>query len=356
MEVPAMSNGAELRYGFKKAAAWNTAVALGAGNGFLGLDLSLKDDSTSTIDDSRGQLFSVDSTAGEVKCAGEVPAYLRYNDNPLWTLIAMIMGAAPAPTTHAAGTLSKDHVLTVAANANGLFGTLAAQVGSLGVEEIPSFKPTKAVLKWETGKPTQATISGPGTEVKTNGTNTAATFVSVTILERANRVYMGQTKILINGQSAAALSDTDKIGPKSIELTIERPQAGVYGSYVSGDASPRDLIDQPTGNGMFISDLKLQFPRTADLTGRPDLKNNTSKKCEIICTGPIIEGAIPYLVKFRMPHLKPKSYENPYAAGTIENSKEFHVLGATTAPTGMTGITSPVQIELTNTIATSLLA
>jgi hypothetical protein len=349
-------SGSELKYGFKKAAAWNTAVACGAGNGFLGLDLSLKADTTNLTDDSRGQLFAVDSSAGEVKCEGSVPAYLRYNDATLLSMLAIVMGTSAAPVLHAAGTLSYDHILKVALNNDGLFGTLCAALGTVGVEEIPSWKPNKVNIKWDTGKPVQVTVSGAGIDVTTSGENTLVTFNNVTILERANRAYMGQTAILLNAQSGIALAAGDKLGASSIELTFERKQSGVYGSFVSADAAPRDLIDEPTGDGMFEASLKLQFPRTANLAARADLKNNTSKKAEIICTGPIIEGAIPYLLKLQMPHLKPKQYENPYESGIIKNVREYDVLGATTAPTGMTGNTDPLWIMATNKIATSLLA
>jgi hypothetical protein len=349
-------SGSELKYAFGKSSAWNTAVALGAGKGFLGLDLSLKADTTNIKDDSRGQLFAVDSSAGEVKCEGSVPAYLRYNDASLLSLLAMVMGTSAAPVLHTLGTLSYDHIMKVALNNDGLFGTLCAALGSVGVEEIASWKPNKVNIKWDTGKPVQITISGPGINVTTNGTNTLITFNNVTILERSNRAYMGQTEIRMNAQSGAALAIGDKIGPSSIELNFERKQAGVYGSYVSTDAAPRDLIDEPTGDGMFEGSLKLSFPRTANLSARADLKDNVSKKAEIICTGPIIEGAIPYLIKFQMPHLKPTQYENPYAAGIIKNSREYDVMGATTAPTGMTGNTDPLWIMVTNKISTSLLA
>lgn len=349
-------SGAELKYAFKKGTTWNTAVAAGAGNGFLGLDLSLKADTTNIKDDSRGQLFSVDTTAGEVKCEASVPAYLRYNDASLLAMLAIVMGTSAAPALHTLGAISYDHIMKVALNNAGLFGTLCAALGTVGVEEVPSWKPNKVVFKWDTGKPVQVTISGPGIDVTTAGTNDLTSFNNVTILERANRVYMGQTEIRMNAQSGDALAIGDKIGPSSIELTFERKQMGVYGSYVSTDTAPRDLIDEPTGDGMFEASLKLTFPRTANLTARADLKNNVSKKAEIICTGPIIEGSIPYLIKFQMPHLKPKQYENPYAAGIIQNTREYEVLGGTAAPTGMTGNTDPLWIMVTNKIATTLIA
>lgn len=349
-------SGSELKYAFGIASVWNEAVALGAGKGFLGLDLNLKADTTNIKDDSRGQLFSVDSSAGEVKCEASVPAYLRYNDASLLSMLAIVMGTSAAPDLHALGAISYDHIMKVALNNDGLFGTLCAALGTVGVEEVPSWKPNKVSFKWDTGKPVQVTISGAGIDVTTAGTNTLVTYNNVTILERANRAYMGQTEIRMNLQSGDALAVGDKIGPSSIELSFERKQAGVCGSYASTDAAPRDLIDEPTGDGMFEASLKLSFPRTANLDARADLKDNVSKKAEIICTGPIIEGSIPYLIKFQMPHLKPKAYENPFAAGIIKNSREYDVLGATTAPTGMAGNTDPLWIMVTNKIATSLLA
>ena len=351
-----MSNGTELRYAFKIASAWNTAVACGAGNGFLALDLALKADASSVKDDSRGQLFAVDATAGEVKCDGSVPAYLRYNDRMLLSMIAIVMGTSAAPSTHAGGSVSYDHIMKVALKNDGLFGTLCGMPGTLGVESIPSWKPNKVTFKWDTGKPCQVTIEGPGVDVVLNGTNTTTTFNSVTVLERANRAYCAQTELRINDQSAGALSSGDKLGFASLELSFERKQSGVYGSVISSDTTPRDLIDEPTGDGLFEASLKIDQGRTTALTPRTDMKNNVSKKAEIICTGPIIEGSIPYLFRFQMPHLKPKSYENPYAPGIIKNSRSFEVLGAEAAPTGMTGNTDPLWIHVTNKLSTSLLA
>lgn len=351
-----MSNGAELRFAFKKAAAWNTAVACGAGDGFLGLDLSLKADAPPVTDDSRGQLFAVDATSGEVKCNGSVPAYLRYNDKQMLTILAMVMGTSAAPVLHTLGAASYDHIMKVALNTNGLFGTLCGMLGTLGVESIPSWKPSKVSFKWDTGKPCLITISGDGIDVVLDGTNTTITFNNVTVLERANRVYAAQVELRMNAQSGAGLAVGDKVGWSSLELTFERKLSGVTGTFVSADTPPRDLIDEPTGDGMFTASLKVSQPRTSSLAARTDMKNNVSKKAEIICTGPVIEGAIPYLIKFQMPHLKPKSYENPYSAGIIKNSRDFEVLGAEAAPTGMTGITDPLWICLTNKISTSLLA
>jgi hypothetical protein len=270
-------------------------------------------------------------------------------------MLAAIMGTAGVPVTHAAGTLSKDHVLKVAKNTDGLFFTLAAKLGTGFVEEVPSWKIAKCVLTFETGKPIQFAFSGPGIDlVADSSVNTIGTFGSVTILETANRAYMGQVVARINDQSGSGLVVGDKIGASKIVLTLERKVAGVYGSYVDAGAG-RDLIDEPTNDGLWSSSISITLPRLKDNTGRLKMKANTARKMDIVCTGPIIEGAIPYLVTIQMPHLKPKKNSNAHKQGQLDNTWEFEVLGATSAPTGMTGITDPLWISLTNKITTDLM-
>lgn len=348
-------NGAEIVYALKKATTWGTAVACGATDGFLGLPASLDASNELIVDDSLGQFFVTDATPGKTKIDPAVNAYLRYNDDVVLSMLAAIMGTAGVPVTHAAGTLSKDHVLKVAKNTDGVFFTLAAKLGTGFVEEIPSFKLSKAVITCETGKPVQLAFSGPGIDLVTDSiVNTLATFAAVTILETANRAYMGQMVARINDQSAAALTVGDKIGPSKIVITLERKLTGVYGAFV--DEGGRDLIDEPTNDGLWSSTVSITLPRLKDNTGQLKIKGNTSRKLDVALTGPIIEGAIPYSVLFQFPNLKPKNNSNPHKQGIIDNTWEFEALGAVAAPAGMTGITDPCWITLTNKITTNLLA
>jgi len=348
--------GAEIVYGMRKGAIWGTAVACAAGDGFLGLPWSADPDNSTVVDDSLGQFFATDASPGQTKLEPTVNMYLRYNDEVVLSMLAALFGTAGAPTTHASGTLSKDHLLKIAKQVDGLFFTLAAKLGTGFVEEIPSWKVAKLEITWETGKPVQMKFSGPGFDLVVDSTiNTLATFNSVTILETANRGYMGQTVFRMNDASGGALTGTDKIGPSKVTLTLERKLTGVYGSYVDAGAG-RDLIDEPTNDGLFSGSLSMTFPRTSSNTARLKIKGNTSQKMDITMTGPIIENAIPYMITFTLPNLKPKKIANPHKQGIIENTREYDVLGATTAPTGMTGQTDPCWCALTNKITTDLLA
>lgn len=347
-------NGEEIVYARKKGTTWSIPAVLGVGNGFLGLAVTADPEYNDQVDDSLGQLFAVESTPGSIKLDTTIPFYERFNDAVIWGMIAEFMGTAGAPTAHAAGTLSKDHVLKLAKSTVGLFSTFGANLGGAFIEEVPSLKITKMVTTWETGKPVHTVLSGPGFDLITDSTtNTLITAAGITILERKNRSYMSQTEIRMNDQSAIALASGDKIGPSKVVLTTERKQTGQPGTYVS---SGRDAIDEPTNDGQLTSSISMTFPRVGDATGRAKIRANTSQKCEIITTGPMIEGAIPYLIRRQFTNLVPKKNSNPHKSGNIELTKEFVVMGADTAPAGMTGNTDPFWIFLTNKIATDLLA
>lgn len=348
--------GAEIVYGLKKATTWGTAVAAAATDGFMALPWSADPTNDTIVDDSLGVFVPTNATPGQTKLQATVTAYARYNDEVLFSMLAGVFGTAGIPVLHPAGTLSKDHILKIAKNVDGLFFTLCAKIGTGFVEEIPSWKINKIEISGDTGKPLQFKFTGDGIDLLVDSVvNTLATFNSVTIMETANRAYYSQAVVRMNDASGIALAVGDKIGPTKFVLTLERKLTGVYGSYVDNGAG-RDLIDEPTNDGLFSGTLALTFPRLKDNSGRLKVKGMIPQKCDITLTGPIIEGAIPYTITFQLPNLVPNKNANPHKQGIIDNSRDYTVLGATVAPAGMVGITDPCWCLLTNKIATDLLA
>lgn len=345
--------GIELKYALKKAATWGTAVACGASDGFLSLPSSLRRDAEIDVDDSLGQFWSQDGTPGAVKVEGDIPLYLRYDGCDL--LLALFMGTAGVPTTHAGGTLSKDYAYTLADNTDGLFASFARHYKNY-VSEIPSLKVVGLTLKGEQGKPLQLIAKCVGNNIALDGTNTTATFASVTIAETRNRIQFAQGVFRMNDQGGIALGVGDKIGPSSFELTAMRKLAGTYGSYATGGANSQDLIDEPENDGTPEVTLKLQFPKHTGKTRLVDLGNDVRKKCDITFTGAIIEGAIPKLFKIELPHLQMKSVDIVDEQGIIKEPAEFICHGASVAPAGMTGITKPFKLSGTNSRTTNPLA
>ena len=350
------TSGAEIVYGMQLGSAWGTAAAIGVGDGFLALPWAADPTNGTITDDSLGQFFPVSATPGQTKLDATVTAYARYNDEVLLSILAGFFGTAGTPALHTGGTLSHDHVLKINKIIDGVFFTLAAKLGSGFVEEIPSWKVAKLIVTMETGKPVQFQFSGPGFDLVVDSTtNTLSTFNSVTILETANRAYFGQAVFRMNDASGSALATGDKIGPSKAVLTLERKLTGVYGSFVDTGAG-RDLIDEPTNDGLFSGTFEITYPRLANNTGRLKIKGNTPQKCDITLTGPIIEGAIPYSITFQLPNLAPDTNTNAHKQGIIDNVRKYQVLGASAAPSGMTGVTDPCWCLLTNKITTDLMA
>jgi Phage tail tube protein len=357
--VTLKAKGQQIIYGWKKGTSWGTAVACGVGDGFLSPPWSMADTPELITDDCLGQAAASDATPGLLKVNGDMPPYLRFNDIKVFQMLACFMGTAGTPSTHAAGTLSKDHVLDLADDNEGLFGTLCGLLGAVAVEEVPSAKPSKITIKGDRGKPVTISISCIGSDLVTDSAvNTLGTFAAVTVLERANRSYAAQAVIRLNDQSGGALaSPTDNLGWTSFELVLERKYDQIAtGELTTGGFAPRDLVSEPLSDGMITGSLKLTFPRTSDAAARAAIRANTSKKCDITITGPLIETTIPYLITISLPHLKPKTYANPHKQGVIANTRDYEVLQATAAPAGMTGITKQARICLTNKITTDLLA
>jgi hypothetical protein len=348
--------GVELIYAAKKATAWGTAVACGTLNGFLSRPSGIKEASDVEVDDSLGLYFSGDGSPSAIKCDGDIPAYLRYAGMEL--LLAMAMGTAGVPVTHAAGTLSKDYIYKPAKHLDGLFITFVKHMKNY-IAEVPSLKVTGFTIKGEVGKPLELILNTTGCFINKNtstGINTLTTANNITIAETGNRVQFAQGVFRMNDQSGIALAAGDQIYPSSFELSFQRKLTGVYGALTTGTTAKRDVIDEPTNDGMPEIGLKLGFPRHTSATMLTALGNDTRKKMDVVFTGGIIETSIPYLFMLQFPHLQIKNVDVVDEQGIIKEPVDFICHSAATAPAGMTGITDPFWISGTNKFATNPLA
>lgn len=351
------ASGVELVYALIKAVAWNTAALCGANSGVLSQPSSVKEgDAAITIDDSLGLYHSGDGTPGPVTVGGDFSPYLRYDGLDL--PIAMVCGTAGAPVLHTGGTTAYDYTYKPAKSVDGLFATLIKYMKSY-IAEVPGIKFTGFTIKGQVGKGVEITFNTIGSMVNKNtttGTNTTTTFANVTIPEIANQVRFAQSVFRINNQSGLALAVGDVVNPTEFEFVYKRNLKGTYGTFTTGGTNPREVVDEPTNDGIPECTLKLTFPRHTSVTRLTELGTDTRKKCDITFTGGIIEGAIPRLFKLQFPHLQYKSVPITDAKGIIQEPVEFICHGAATAPAGMTGITDPFWITGTNTRSTNPLA
>jgi len=343
--------GRELIIGLKKTAAWGTALACGATDGVLILSESIKQTIEDLADDSLGAYFHHQTDKGKRNVAGNLEAYMRYEG--LDVALALIMGTAGVPTIQGA-TAAYINSYVMANEIYGLFATLAMLKKSDVVHEFPSIKLHGFTLSGEMYAPMKITLNTlPDKLVTDSVINTAATMANVTYPDKSNRIIMNSdTTVKINDKSAIALADGDKVYPASFELTFNRP---LEGDIVVG----AEGIDEPIGTGFPEATLKLTFPKYDDANHDffADWEAFTEKKAEIYLKGTLIEDTYYYDFKITMPNLKVTDVDTPAAGpGKIPNSLTFRLLGTDSAPLGMTGITKPFQIDVTNKRTTDPLA
>lgn len=343
--------GREILIGLKKAATWRTAVAAGANDGLLILSEGFKQTIEHIDDDSAGLPFLQRTDQGKIGAGGPAEAYMRYEG--LDVLIALIMGTAGVPSAQGI-TAAYTNSYVMADNLDGLFATLAMLKKSDKVFEYPSVKLHQFGLSGEMNAPVKITSEGIANLLElASATNTAATMADVTYPDKGNRIIFNKdAHFWLNDESAGALAIGDVIYPASFDLGFNRPMEA---DLVAGNED----VDEPIGEGFPELTLTLNFPRYNDAnhTFFTDWEALTRKKLEIYFKGALIEDTYYYEFKLSFPNLK---VIDPDAAisgpGKIPVSLSFKVLGTDSAPTGMSGITKPFQVDVQNKRTTDPLA
>ena len=342
------ATGTEIVLAAKKAAAWFTAVACAAGDGLFLTDMKLARKQSPLMDESLGKAFHDNADPGPIKVEGTLDAWFRYDGLDL--LIAMLFGTTGGAPVQQAATAAYAQSFTLASTLEGLFCTLAAYNG-VSVEEFISAKFAGLEIKGKVGEPVEVSFKVIADEMDPeSAVNTSATMANVTMPEALNRVLFSQGVFRMNDQDGAALDSDDEIAPNSFSIIIERKLAGVHA------AGQSNKIDEPSNTNMTEVLLKLGFPRYTSKQDMVDWVAATEKKADIVFTGSLIEDTYYRTQAYSFPRLAHDDVALKYSQGIMENEVVLHALLASAAPTGMSGITLPVQLDVINTKTTDVLA
>jgi len=242
------------------------------------------------------------------------------------------------------------HTLDLINSAVGLFGTYSAEKFTT-VHVVPSFKVTKAVFSVNGGL-IKSVFSLRGNKIIDNSGIIDVITSATTPGGDHVRARFSQAVFRLNGQAAADFDGggADTIRPKSFSLEIERKMDA---EHVAGSTS----IVEPLENDKPSVKLTMEFPRmdTVNAAYFADWIAAAEKKADITITGPVIEGAYSYYLKFQFPRLIIEDVE--YADSKIIPAKiVLRGVTADTNPTGMTGLTLPVYATLMNITSSNYLA
>lgn len=335
--------GREILVGLKKAAAWRTALVCGANDGLLILSESFKQTIEHLDDDSAGLPFIQRTDQGKKEASGGMEAYLRYEG--LDVLLALVMGTAGAPTQQGT-TTAYINSYVMADSLQGLYATLAMLKKSDKVHEYPSVKLNQFGLSAEMNTPVKLTVEGTANLLElASEINTASTMANITYPDKGNRVIFNKdTQFWLNDESGAALGAGDAVYASGFSLSFNRPMEADF-VFNHEDA------DEPVAEGFPEVTMTLDFPRYNDNNHIffTDWEAMTRKKLVIKFKGPLIETGYYYEFNMSFPNLKIIDPEASISGpGKIPLSLSFKVLGTDAAPTGMTGITKPFQIDVQN--------
>ncbi len=353
----------------KKGASWGTSAAvMGAGDGMSYLSGVANHSAPVYIDDSRGQVYSMDGFLGPVTCAPKYSYFLRHNSSLKVApdlLIALFMGSA---TSVLAATPAYTNTYKFAKDTSGLFASIARGVMKLDgtfayVEDVPSAQVVGLTITGEAGpKPLTVEVECLGTNkiVDDSGVNKTSTITNVTMAETANGVNWSQLVFRLRSRDGTALSAGDKIYPSKWTLSMKRPMKGDYTGQVhtvqvTGGPLPQDVIDAPSNSDMPDLSLTLEFPIHADNSRLAAQLKDTRYKLDITATGALITGTTYYQQLWQFPHLQLMTVNPTDDNNRLKETLTFKIHGLSAATADMPGIAEPLWWTMINKLATSAL-
>jgi len=230
----------------------------------------------------------------------------------------------------------------------GIFGTYATEKGTK-IHTVPTFKVLKGTFSLSGGL-IKAAFNLRGIKVVDDSALPAA-FTSTTILGNTHaRAKFTQAVFHLNAQTGNDFVDGDIVRPKSFTLEIERKMDS---EHVAGVQT----IVEPVENDKPSIKLTMDFSRM-DATNAAYFAAwiaAAEKKMDIVITGPAIEGAFNYYLKFQFPRLIIEDVE--YADSKIIPAKiVLRALVPDSGPLGMTDVLVPVVCQIMNSRSADYLA
>ncbi len=334
---------------YKKASDWGTEVAVNEAERELlitnPIDCISKSIEFTDIETS-GRVFHEDSEMGNIKCDLSPTVYMRYQDTAAHTMLAQVIGSQATPST--VTTLSYTTDFQLSDNVEGEFGTFAVDKVTK-VHAVPSAKWTGFTISAKPGTPAELSFKGVGNDEIINST-TNTTLDSVTSVDRSNRMQLKDAVIRINDQTGATLAETDKISVTSFNFEFDRPHTSDY------ESTGANAISEPLGDGYPTAKVNLEFRKYGSDEAQyySDWTSGSTKKMDITFEGSLIEGTQKYEFKIEFPRLRIKEVKTS-GTNNIVTSVSMDCEAATTAPSGMSGLTTPFKITTVNKESSKLI-
>ncbi len=351
-------SGRELIAAYSQTNTWRqpatvtTQIMIGSTEGL--------DDMPQVVDDeSFNQVFlGSGEIADRNPITQEITMQARFEQMDKWFAGACGSVAAPVVvSSQAANSLvAAQHVITLAPEIGDMF-SLAIMMGQPEqyILEVPSFKIRGFNMRVGENGRIQVSFPIVGNRATYDSTvNINSAVASAVQAQLGNRMFRRFTRVRLNRDSAGALGATDEVNDlKDWEWNYERPMAQDF-------VANADTIYEPDDDGTLTSTLRMNFARmntrTANSLALAFAVGNRFKG-DMRTLGPFINSTTQREILFEMPNLEVREFAAPGAGhGQLRPSVLFGMKLASAAPTGMSGLTNPFRITLTNGNSVVLLA
>jgi hypothetical protein len=342
------TTGREMKgYAFRKFGtnSWGVAASVTRGTRFTS-DGGLKPSPSFVEDRSFGETFLGASSAGDFQPLDlTLSGQARYEDYN-YGLEALAMGspAAVAISTSASGqTTSWVHVFDLAPSIDGLGATFAID-RKLYVEELTSAKIYgfgETVGENGICETSFKVLGNKATNLSSVNARANSTVYTSTYPALGGKRFRNQGTFRLNVQSGGALGSTDAQTIEAFSFTFERPQDRSF-SYGS------DSIIEPADNEFPTVSMQVTFPRMNTVSANSlygHLTAGTAFKADITYLGAYINSTDRLTTLYQFPYVELQDFATPtQGAAQVKPTATFMVKEASSAPTGMSGVTKPFRL------------
>lgn len=329
--------------GFEQGSTWGTAVACGANDQVRTLTFNdgggFEEQENQEVGNAYGEAADRGDEAREVVWTGNC-----YYGSSCGRLLSYIFGTSGAPTNN---TGSYTHTLTMTDVLTKFMTIIAGKRTGQKPWEYASMKARRLLLRAEgRGRLSwELTLVGGGLD-KNSSTNTTTELAALTIRDSTRPVLrLGDATFRINAQGGSALaSTTDDVQIVGFEMVIERQMPVDFGTESALVLEPFDDGDV---NVMLTIDYRAYSSDTFIDAWDTD-STPTEYKADIVFSSGITPASGQELTwTFSFPRLQPKPSTTPITGrNRIAHRVSFKCLEASSAPSGMSGITKPVHLVI----------
>lgn len=358
IETGARAGNGETAAAFVQGTTWGTAVAVGAGRGIYLTSEGVAGGRVALPRLPVGSVWREPVDRGAQEHRGDINFDLFYGGN-CGELLAYLFGTSGAPTQTPPSTgTSYLHACTLA-DSIAKFATLCiGKIGGAKWHEFPSFKASRLLLRGSGNGRVTGTIDVlPSHLDEDSSTNATTQTDAVTVPALQGAARFKHSLFRINGQADGALDSGDVKGIAGFELELSRPLA-VDHLADGNDFIAEPFEDEQQGEMMVRLAVDLRSFDTAEW--RTAYEAGTEYKWDLQILGTGLDGgsgADPYYL-FECPRatVMAMPQANIAGRGRITHRVEFVGHVASAAPTGMSGITQPLNLKVMDTDSSAYLA